>query len=447
MRSFILIWIILVSTSVAQAQGLYFPPTDTDEWETTTLQELGWSQEALDELLIYLDDEQTDGFLLLKDGRLVVEHYFNSFTQDSIGPWFSAGKSLQAFMIGIAQEQGLLSVNQPSSTYLGQGWSSLTDVQENLVTVRHHLSMSTGLDERFSFASTSRLLLRFRAEAGTRWFYHNSPYNLVSDILEAVSGTTLNAFTNQQVENLIGMSGFWLPSGANNFYISTPRDMARFGLLILSRGVWDETTVMGDTLYFDAMTRTSQELNPSYGYLWWLNGKDHFIPPGTSDVFDGAMSPDAPADLILAAGAQGQFIAVVPSQNLIMIRMGKSDSESLAPVNFHNEIWKRLNEVMNVAVSNEDEKARLPEDLLLDQNYPNPFNPTTTIQYSLPSSSTVRLSVYNLLGQEVDVLVDGVQASGTHTVSFDASRLSSGIYLYQLRTPEAVLTRRMTLIK
>lgn len=446
MKIILALFTVLLASQYTLAQGLYFPPNDTDDWETVSAQSLGWSQDGLNNLFDYLDGEQTEALLILKDGRLVVEQYFNGFTSDSIGPWFSAGKSLQAFMIGILQEQGMLSISQPSSTYLGTGWSSLTPEQEALVTVRNHLSMSTGLDERFGFASTSPLLLRYRADAGTRWYYHNSPYNLVSDMIEAVSGMTLNAFTNQFVETPIGMNGFWLPSGSNNFYISTARDMARFGLLVLNNGVWDQTTVLGDTDYFQQMTSTSQQLNPAYGYLWWLNGKQSHILPGAADSFNGYISPDAPSDAILAAGAQGQFISVVPSQNLILIRMGKSDEESLAPVALHNEIWRLLQEAIGVSVSTDDEEE-IPGTTLLEQNYPNPFNPTTTIQYNLPTAGQVRLSVFNILGQEVDVLVNSTQSSGAHTVNFDASNLSSGIYLYQLRTADVVLTRRMTLIK
>ncbi len=83
----------------------------------------------------------------------------------------------------------------------------------------------------------------------------------------------------------------------------------------------------------------------------------------------------------------------------------------------------------------------------LSQNYPNPFNPTTTISFTLPDAGNVKLSVYNLLGQEVQILVNGFMESGSHSVNFDASNLNSGIYLYKLEANGFTQTRKMTLIK
>jgi hypothetical protein len=83
----------------------------------------------------------------------------------------------------------------------------------------------------------------------------------------------------------------------------------------------------------------------------------------------------------------------------------------------------------------------------LSQNYPNPFNPSTKIIYSLAKTSHVSLKIFNLLGQEIATLVDGNITAGQHEVTFNASRLSSGVYIYTLRTGENVSTKKMTLLK
>jgi len=93
-----------------------------------------------------------------------------------------------------------------------------------------------------------------------------------------------------------------------------------------------------------------------------------------------------------------------------------------------------------------EETEALPTEFKLG-NYPNPFNPTTNIRFSLPQSVQVKLSVYNILGQEVAVLTNGSFQAGTHEVQFDATHLSSGIYLYTLQTENSILTQKMILSK
>lgn len=94
-----------------------------------------------------------------------------------------------------------------------------------------------------------------------------------------------------------------------------------------------------------------------------------------------------------------------------------------------------------------EDEIGLPKDFQLSQNYPNPFNPSTTISYSLPVLSDVKLTVYTLTGQEVVTLVNATQGVGNYEVSFDAASLASGLYLYRLETGSFSETRMMSLIK
>ena len=100
--------------------------------------------------------------------------------------------------------------------------------------------------------------------------------------------------------------------------------------------------------------------------------------------------------------------------------------------------------VLATAVKDED---LVPREIQLAQNYPNPFNPSTTLQYSITKSSHVVLEVFNVLGQSVARLVDGQLNAGTYRVTFDASRLSSGVYLYRLKAGDFVQTKKMVLMK
>jgi len=88
-----------------------------------------------------------------------------------------------------------------------------------------------------------------------------------------------------------------------------------------------------------------------------------------------------------------------------------------------------------------------PKEYTLYQNYPNPFNPITTIKYSLPFESNVRIAVYNVLGELVDVLVDELKQVGFHDLNWNASNLSSGIYIYRIDTKSVAGDQRFSSVK
>ena len=95
----------------------------------------------------------------------------------------------------------------------------------------------------------------------------------------------------------------------------------------------------------------------------------------------------------------------------------------------------------------EDEDYILPEDYILYQSYPNPFNPTTTIKYSIPNSGAVSLKIFDILGREVEVLLDEYRSAGTYSVEFNASRFASGVYFYQIHSGNFIETKKMVLMK
>jgi hypothetical protein len=104
-------------------------------------------------------------------------------------------------------------------------------------------------------------------------------------------------------------------------------------------------------------------------------------------------------------------------------------------------------ELSKIPTSVEQRNQNVISDYVLHQNYPNPFNPATNISYALKSNGKVRLSVYDVMGREVAVLVDGIQSAGNHEVQFSGANLTSGIYFYKLQTAAQVITRKMTLVK
>ncbi|RNC86793.1 MAG: class A beta-lactamase-related serine hydrolase [Winogradskyella sp.] len=331
-------------------EGLYFPPINSTEWETVTAQSLGWNVSEEQSLFSFLENSGTKAFMILKDGRIVTEWYMNNFSQNSIWYWASAGKTLTAMTLGIAQNEGFLNLNDASANYLGDNWSSLTPEQENNIKVIHHLTMTTGLDYTniFNQFCTDADCLFYLNEPGEFWYYHNAPYTLLDNIITGAVNDDFEDYFAEKIRNKIGMTGFWLQSGFNNIYRSNARSMARFGLLSLNKGVWDDEVILDDSNYFDAMVNTSQNLNESYGYLWWLNGKESYRVPGSTLNFDGMLVPNAPNDLIAGLGANDQKLYIIPSENLVILRMGDNGGEGqLGPSGYDNELWQRINAVIN----------------------------------------------------------------------------------------------------
>jgi CubicO group peptidase (beta-lactamase class C family) len=326
---------------------IYFPP-NTGAWETTTPASLGWNITALNSTYDFLQQKNTKAFIILHNGSIVAEKYFGSFTADSIWYWASAGKTLTAMLVGIAQKEGLLNLNDPAGKYLGAGWTSLGAAQEQQITIRHLLTMTSGLDDGVAENHcTLPACLQFKAAPGTRWAYHNAPYTLLEKVVEAASGKTYNAYFQEKIRNRIGMNGIWIKNGWNNVYFSNPRSMARYGLLMLANAKWNSAPILNDQVFFNAMINTSQNINLSYGYLTWLNGKASHMLPTVQFVFNGNMVPNAPADMYAALGRDDQKIYVVPSKKLVVIRMGESAGNvQLAVSSFDNELWGYLKQVI-----------------------------------------------------------------------------------------------------
>jgi CubicO group peptidase (beta-lactamase class C family) len=167
-------------------------------------------------------------------------------------------------------------------------------------------------------------------------------------VVERASGLSYNAYFQQEIRNKIGMNGLCIKTpNSNNIYYSNARSMARFGLLMLNKGTWDSTVILADTNYFNSQVNTSQNLNLSYGYLTWLNGKTSNMLPQSQFVFPGSIIPNAPADLYAALGKNDQKIYIVPSQKLIVIRMGNTaGGVSPAGDDFDNQLWGKLKAII-----------------------------------------------------------------------------------------------------
>ncbi len=266
---FILAFGLLIYGFSNKSQSLYYPPLTGNVWDSILPSTLNYCQPRIDSLYNYLQAKNTKSFIILKDGKRVLEKYFGTYTRDSIWYWASASKSLAGFITGIAQQKGYININNKVSQYLGVGWTSALLIKEDLIKVKDLLKMTSGLNDvppnPCANEDTAKACLTYSVDVSTRWAYHTGAYRKIQDVVSSAVGLSYNIVTNNWIKTQTGMGGLW----SQQVYYSKARDMARFGLLNLNKGIWNADTLMKDSLYFKDMLNTSQTLNKSYGYLWW----------------------------------------------------------------------------------------------------------------------------------------------------------------------------------
>ena len=189
------------------AAVVYFPPAGAT-WSGVTPASLGWNESKIADLKTFLQTSNTRALIVLKDGKIVIEEYLGKqfdgtvdFSVNSNWYWASAGKTLTSALVGIANSQGKINLDAKTSDYLGMGWTSLTPTQQNKITVRHQLTMTTGLDDGVANKDcTDPACLVYLADPDTRWAYHNAPYTLLDGVMASATGQSLNAFLSAQLQ-------------------------------------------------------------------------------------------------------------------------------------------------------------------------------------------------------------------------------------------------------
>ena len=327
------------------AEPMYFPSNTDTAWAQKPMSSLGWKTDSVQALKNYLLQTHAKSFMILVNGRIVMEEYFDGHTPSATWQWNSAGKTLVGTMTGIAQQESLLNINNKVSQYLGS-WTIAPQAKEDLINIKHLLTMSSGLNDSSELVLKSKLT--YMADAGTRWSYHNV-FQKLMDVVGAASSQDFETYFNARLKNKLGMDGFWNYGVIFKIYHSNTRSMARFGLMALNKGKWNNEQIINEAFFTESI-RTSQSINPSYGYFWWLNGKANYMVPGGQTVYPGALVPNAAPDMYAAMGAEDNRIYVIPSKNMVVVRMGTASdpaNPSFALSGFDNILWGKINAVIN----------------------------------------------------------------------------------------------------
>ena len=335
--------------------SVYWPRAG--EWETRAPRDSGMDAAGIagiEDALTYAGGHNSTGVVILRGGRIVAERYWNGWTDTTAQPIFSSSKSLTSTLIGMAIEDGTIKgIGQRASDFV-PSWKG---TPKEAITIRHMLTMTSGI--RVGSANVSPDVDAFEETAalplehapGAVWAYNTPIYRMLVHIVEIASGESIDAFTERKLSGPIGMrASKWdcdpAPNNRTNctWYRSSLRDMARFGLLVLRSGKWENRQLVS-AAFLKESTNTSQQLNESYGYLWWLNGKPSYrLPSGAGGVVPGMLWPDCPPDTFAALGALDKKIYVVPSLDLVVSRHGPSAGAGAegGRMSFNNQLLGRV---------------------------------------------------------------------------------------------------------
>jgi CubicO group peptidase (beta-lactamase class C family) len=330
-----------------EPRSLVFPG---DGWATATPSDAGLDPDVIDELADDARRVDSDCFVVVRDGLLVEERSWRGgeeigadegeATQTDV---FSVTKSIASTLVGLAQADGLLDIDEPAARYVPEWVGS--DSKD--VTIRQLLSNASGRRRALSSDYLALAGAEDRtayavgvgqaAPPGSVWAYNNTAIQVLDAVLVAATGRPTAEFAEEQLFDPLGMGDTDLPrdrAGGTTLAFgatTTCLDLARLGMLVLGDGRWDGEQLLPEG-WVEEATTPSTELNEAYGLLWWLNveGRVASTALATSvegededEVFTGQQVPGAPDDLVWALGLGDQILQIHPSSGTIAVRIGR----------------------------------------------------------------------------------------------------------------------------
>jgi CubicO group peptidase (beta-lactamase class C family) len=322
------------------------PPAETSSapQDTTVFPGRAWQRADAGDWTDLDADLRRDGstcVAVVKDGRLVHDAYFGGTGERTQARVYSITKSLTALLVGMQVDDGALALDGSASEQVDE-WRGTAAGE---VTVRSLLSMTSGrqwseaTDRQMIRATTDQTGFAVAApqqtKPGERWVYDNAAAQTLEAVLDdATDDGDVAAFASERLLAPLGMRDTtWGRDGAGQALTysgaeSTCLDLARVGHLMLNHGRWgDQQLVSAETVR--QITSPSSDDNAAYGLLWWTNAAGRIVEArrqagfaADRDPYDGRLAPGVPADAYWAFGYGNQYVAVVPSEGVVAVRLG-----------------------------------------------------------------------------------------------------------------------------
>ncbi|MBI4764696.1 MAG: serine hydrolase [Deltaproteobacteria bacterium] len=349
----------------------WFFPFENKDWEKADPKAVGFNSRGLEEALNYAGEHNTTGIVILYKGRVLAERYWdfkkidpkeNVLLKQSLAFYsnMQAGKTAQGYpledtasvqksliatLVYLARQKGYINFDDPVTQYLGPGWTNTPPEAEKKIKVKHLLNMTSGLTPT----------LQYSAEPGETWLYNTTTFQLLVYVVANAVKKDINEITREWISGPLNMEDTkwvirkWMPPFKDRpvvGMITSNRDLARFGLFLLTGGSWAGQSIFMNLNDVREMFEPSQKMNPSYGILWWLNGQKYFLTPADPPVkIEQPLIPSAPLDLVAALGLFDRAVFIVPSHDLVVTRlgfMGNIDPTQMETHPFFDEFWKKL---------------------------------------------------------------------------------------------------------
>ena len=306
--------------NVVVTKGPYPQIWPTLEWNTASLESQGMCPDEVQSVIDYafLEGNDTGAIIVIRNGYIVIEEYDSEKTENDLATSWSVGKSFASALMGVALEEGLVSSLDETT---GQYFSEWAGTERENITIRHLMTLRTGLEADclgppndydnggnsiyFSLDQVACALNReLQGPIGNKLYgYSNSDVMLAGEIMEITSGMKLDEYLDQKLGSIMNADYQWWEDAVGNSLgycciDATPRDFGRFGLLFARNGEWNGQQLIPESWI---ELSTSLALDGEYGYYWWpINDHNGFV----------------------ALGLHGQTIAVIPEDNLVIMRFG-----------------------------------------------------------------------------------------------------------------------------
>lgn len=398
------------------------------------------------------DYGEVHSLLIVRNGDLVFEEYYNDYSRDQLHPLYSISKTFTSALIGIAIDQGKIeSVNEYMLDFFPE--YSTADIQNNnsfkkAIQLKHLLTMTAGFNYDVGDNWWGNNVMHYWLNApvsydpGEVWNYSSESTLILSGIIQNKTGESAEDFANRNLFTPLGITHwYWskiddqdeqfndLTNTAAGLWLR-PLDLAHFGQLYLQKGEWNGHQIISREWVEESINVHVDfaKDDRSYGYQLY-----QFLPSSSvskmlheNDVFFGV-------------GAQQQRIYVIPHLECVVVINGNFASS--------NTIFRRVLSAVNGATI----LTASPDDHIESngfnsfENYPNPFNQSTVIKYNLSKANHVILKIYNSNGQEIETLVNDFQMPGKHEVHWRSKGLPSGIYHCKLQADEFFEVKKLVL--